>query len=230
VNLEHLDSGAVVRSGWPRRRRAALVPALLVLVALGAAASPAAGEVRELDALLERFAQMPGLSASFREERHVALLREPLVSRGALYFAPPDRLLRRVDAPVESTVLLRGSELIVGSARGARTIDLDASPAVRAFVDGFRLLLMGDVEGLRKTYRIDFRATEEGWSIRLEPLHESLQQIIASIAMKGSGETLEELRVLDAGGDEMVTRFDGVDTNRRFNEHELMELFERPAR
>jgi hypothetical protein len=190
----------------------------------------------DLESLLAQFAAMPGLTARFREEKRIALLREPLVSHGVLYFAPPDRLLRRVRKPVESSLLLHGGTLSLGSARGTRTIDLGSNPLVRSFVDSFRLLLAGDLEALRASYRVRFQAaeaaggpTQRGWEVRLEPLLPAVQQAIAWIRLSGRGRLLSELEVREVGGDVTLTRFSAVDPERHFSDLELEKLFQPPA-
>jgi hypothetical protein len=202
-----------------------------------AAAKPAEkGAARfDLEALLAQFAASPGLTARFSEEKRMALLREPLMSQGVLYFAPPDRLLRRVSEPVESSLLLRGDALTLGSARGARTIDLESHPVVRSFVDSFRLLLAGDVEALRAIYRVQFEAAEAAeaeqrrWEIRLEPLLAPVQRAIAWIRLSGRDRVLLELEVREVNGDVTLTRFSAVDEERHFSERELEDLFRPPA-
>jgi len=201
-----------------------------VALAVGLVAPPAArGAATGLQALLADFAAIPGLAARFREERHIALLKEPLVSSGALYLAPPDGMLRRVDDPVASAVLVEGSRLIFSGSGNRRTLDLDRSPAVRVYIDTFRLLLAGDAEGLREIYRIEFEAGEDSdervWLIRLRPLHAPLAEAIASVEIAGRGRNLGEFRIKKIRGDETITRFSEVDTTRRFGDGELAEMF-----
>jgi len=201
-----------------------------VALAVGLAAPLAArGAATGLEALLADFAAIPGLAARFREERHIALLKEPLVSSGVLYLAPPGGMLRRVDDPVASTVLVEGSQLVFSGSGNRRTLDLDRNPAVRVYIDTFRLLLTGDVEALREIYRIEFEAGEDSaepvWLIRLRPRHSPLAGAIASVEILGRGRTLEEFRLKKVRGDETITRFSEVDTTRRFGDGELAEMF-----
>jgi hypothetical protein len=187
----------------------------------------------ELELLLAGFAALPGLSAQFQQERHLSLLQEPLVSSGVLYFAPPDRLLQRVDEPVESALLVNGDRLTFSGPGGLRTIELDSHPFVRAFVDSARLLLAGNLDSLRETYGIGFEAagspTAREWRIRLRPLTPPLVETVAAIEVRGRGQTLHQFRLEEVRGDETVTRFSGVDTTRRFDDGELAELFHRPG-
>jgi hypothetical protein len=201
-----------------------------VALAIGLVAPSAArGAATGLEALLADFAAIPGLAAQFREERHIALLKEPLVSSGTLYLAPPDGMLRRVDDPVASAVLVEGRRLVFSGSGNRRTLDLDHNPGVRVYIDTFRLLLAGDAEALREIYRIEFEAGEGAadsmWLIRLRPLHSPLAEAIASVEIAGRGRTLGEFRLKKIRGDETITRFSEVDTTRRFRDGELAEMF-----
>jgi hypothetical protein len=175
---------------------------------------------------------MPGLQARFREEKHLTLLREPLVSQGVLYFAPPGRLARHVHDPAPSRLLVEEDRLSYQSARERGEIDLDVQPMVRAFVDAFRLLLSGNLEGLREVFRIEFQPVgepaDQSWKVVLEPLHEPLRSSLESIQMAGSRRTLSELRIVERNGDETRMVFSSIDSERHFTESELSGLFRLP--
>ena len=196
------------------------------LALLGPASARAARDATRLDALIASFAAMPGLAARFREEKQLSLLQVPLVSEGVLYFAPPDRLVRHVEKPAPSTLLLRGDELVLGTAADQHAIDLSSQPAVRSFVDAFRLVLAGDLAQLRALYDIQFHAAgASGWQIQLAPRDERLAGVIRSIEVAGSGAELREVRVVQTSGDATTTRFRDVDRNRHFSAAELEALF-----
>lgn len=243
-------SGASLRPPGGRRptARAGLARWLLAtLLALGGpipagSAEPPAQPAETgpgLESLLMHFSTMTGFSARFREEKHLAMLQQPLVSRGVVYFAPPRRLVRHVEEPLASTFLVQGSEIAFGSADESRSLDLAASPVLRSLVDGIRLVLAGDVDALRESFRIEFesdsgarasKATARPWRILLEPLHAPARDWIASITFSGRGRTPTELRVVERGGDQTVTVFTEVRADRRFTEDELARLFRVPPR
>ena len=82
-------------------KRLLLIPAALAQKAgLVVAFEP---QPQALDALLQKFRQMPGLEPRFREAKRIALLAVPLITEGWLYFAPPARLGRHTLAPEKST-------------------------------------------------------------------------------------------------------------------------------
>jgi hypothetical protein len=142
-----------------------------------------AAHARELANLLEDFAAMPGITARFREERHLALLAAPLVSHGEIAFAPPDRLRRQVTEPVQSLMLVRDGEMVLRDRQGGRVIDLSSQPMVQIFVDGITRLLAGDLDGLQAHYRMRFEPGDAersaGWSLHLEPRVSPLDEAIA---------------------------------------------------
>jgi hypothetical protein len=192
---------------------------------------------RELETLLEGFSRMTGLSARFREERHLTMLEEPLVSKGVVFFAPPGRLVRHVGEPLASTLLVEGSEITFGSADEVRSLDLATSPVLCSLVDGIRLVLAGDADALRESFRIQVEtdsgaaaagAGERRWRIRLEPLQAPARDAIASISFSGRGRTPTEVRVVERGGDQTVTTFSEVRADLRFSEEELARLFRVP--
>ena len=203
--------------------------AMGLLAPSGVPAAPSAPAPEALDRLIADLAAIPGLAAHFREEKHLALLEEPLVSEGSLYYARPDRLRRSVEQPIPSTLVLRGSELSMAAGGSARVIDLESQPTVRAFVDSFRLILAGDLTRLRELYDLELRAaTSDGWDLALKPRSPPLSDAIAAVEVRGRGRVLRELRVRESGGDETVTQFRDVDPARSFSERERDELFRIP--
>ena len=196
------------------------------IAVLGFARAATARDAPSLEALIASFAAMPGLSARFHEEKQLSLLQVPLLSEGVLYFAPPDRLVRHVEKPAPSTLLLRGDELVLGTAAEQHAIDLASQPAVRSFVDAFRLVLAGDLPRLRALYDIQFHATgASGWQIQLAPRDERLAGALRAIELSGADQVLREVRVVQRNGDTTTTRFSDVDRNRHFSATELEALF-----
>ena len=85
--------------------RALLAVLLLASPSLAQDGPKEAPQEETLETLLARFSKIPGLSAKFREEKHMTLLARPLVNEGTLHFAPPHRVARHVTKPSLSSVL-----------------------------------------------------------------------------------------------------------------------------
>ncbi|MBL8974763.1 MAG: outer membrane lipoprotein carrier protein LolA [Myxococcales bacterium] len=216
----------------------------MVLVAGALLAGPAAAQepvaapvasTPALEQLLARFAAMSGLSARFREEKRRALLAAPLVSEGTLYFAPKGRLARHITAPAPATVLIDEGSLRFADAGGTETMSLTQNPVVRLFVDSFVKIFAGDRVALERMYTMELAALPAAadgvarWSLRLRPRVAPMTQIIERLELVGHDVALESMRVVEVGGDETLTTFSEVDTQRRFTAEELSALFRLPG-
>lgn len=189
------------------------------------AAATGAFEPVRLDDLLGAFADMPGLEASFVEEKHIGLLAAPLVSEGRLYFAPPGRLAREVVHPRPSNVVITPTEVRFSDENGQETITLDSRPELRALVESMVWLLAGNAEALLGAYVAEIEGDSDGWSLRLTPRERPLSDLIGRMEVRGQGLRVAEVRVVETTGDETVTRIVEADPARAFSDDELRTLF-----
>jgi hypothetical protein len=191
--------------------------------------------VRELSQLMAAFSRMPGLEARFVEEKRLGLLARPLTSQGRLFFARPGLLLRRVEQPQVSEVIITPDELRVKDASGEQKIDLSARPDVRPFVESLTWLLAGDEKALAGVYKIEFSPAPPAppttpnaagpWQLTLTPKAEPLAHLIAHIRILGQGFVVSEIQVREKGGDETITRITSANPARKFAPSELTSLF-----
>lgn len=206
---------------------------LLSLIGVGALGAALAGPSRAfaqgptmtLDRLLDAFSNMPGLHARFTEEKRMAMLVVPLRSEGEVFFAPPDRLLRRVTSPRESKALLIGGRLTLDSGGRRQEIDLGQNAVVEGFVDTFRHVLAGDRGALERTYRIAFTNDDTGWRITLTPKTDALSRFLRDMVLEGDGRSLRTMTMNEANGDTSVTTFSDVNPRRRFSAAEAARIF-----
>jgi hypothetical protein len=183
-----------------------------------------------LDALLARFRAIPGLFAHYREEKHIALLAEPLVSQGTVHFAPPRRVARHTVTPTPSSVVYDGTSLRFGNVSGEQRIDVGASPVVRAFVDSFVDVLAGDRAGLDRAFVVDFHAGDaahprEAWELSLVPRSADLLAILSEVRFAGEGVVVSRMVIREATGDEGITTFSAVDAAHRYSPEEAARVF-----
>jgi outer membrane lipoprotein-sorting protein len=192
---------------------------------LVSAQPPAAAPSPTLDTLLESFADMPGLSARFTEEKRTAMLLNPIVSEGEIAFAPPNRLLRRVTSPTTSVMLVDGADVVIVSGSRREEIPLSENATVASFVDTFRQLLAGDREALERTWRITFTASGQAWRIRLLPRAPALRRFVREMVLRGTGLALREIIMIEQNGDRTTTRFSDVNPEKRWTRDDLARVF-----
>jgi hypothetical protein len=211
-------------AGTALRLRSAL--SLAVLLCIAAVGAQAETPAMTLDVLMSRFAASRGVEAQFVESKELALLVEPLKSQGRIYFVPPHRLARHVHAPLASQLSVDGDALTLRSESGVDHIDLGASEVARHFVEGFIVLFSGNLPELKRRYRVAFQAEGDAWQMQLEPRQRVVRHMIETIALRGQGLALEEMRVIETQGDRTTTRFESIQSDRLFSEDEVSRLFD----
>jgi outer membrane lipoprotein-sorting protein len=229
------------------RRSTFLVVGLALVLAPGvqaaakkgaAAAKPAAagGKADEkapadIDALLAGLSKAPGLFARFREEKHVTLLQQPLVSEGNLYFTPPARFARHTEKPIASTMIIDGNQLQFGNADSQESMNLGTNPVARLFADAFVMLLSGNRAGLEKIFKMQLTPKAGGeWKLVLTPRVAPMDKMIKEMELRGRGLNLNELDVREASGDWTRTSFTDVDLGRRYTPAEQAKFFTLPKK
>ena len=179
-----------------------------------------------LDEVLRRFRAVPGLSARFRESRQMQLLAAPLVSEGTLHYAPPGRLVRRTEQPELAVALLEGNHLRFRDASGEQSLDLDAMPAARQFLESFTALVAGDRAALARSYELAFEPLgASAWRLTMRPRVPALSRVFRAVEVAGEGVALRTLVVREVSGDVSETTFTEVRTDRRFTAEESARLF-----
>jgi len=193
------------------------------------AAEPAAAD--PIDELMARFNAMPGLYARFTESKTIGLLAVPLVNHGTLHYHPPGRLLRTIDAPHASQVLLLSDAIWLREGAAApERVDLGSHPAVQSFVGSFRSLLAGDRKALDAHFELSLaHDSADHWTLTLRPRSKAMARIVTKMTVSGDGETVERLVVEESTGDVSDTHFVDVDPTRRYSEDEAARLFAPPA-
>ncbi|HEX3694685.1 MAG TPA: outer membrane lipoprotein carrier protein LolA [Polyangia bacterium] len=210
--------------------------ALWAGVFCGALGAPAGDAVEKsapvtIEALLNQFARAPGLSAHFREEKHLALLDAPLVNEGTIHFMPPGRFARHTLKPIASTLLIDGGRLQFGDADGGKqSMELGTNPVAKLFVDSFVMILAGDRKGLERVFNMNLTSLPGGgWRLLLTPRVAPMDKVIKEITLGGAGLALHDMDVRESSGDWSRTSFTDVDVNHRYSADEQARVFRLPA-
>ncbi len=196
---------------------------VLLLVCAPAGAGP---DETGLDELLARMAATRGVETEFHERREVALLVEPLESRGLLYFVPPDRMARFTIEPAFSALVADGGNLSFRDAPEGEEMDLSGSPMAAAFVENFTAVFSGDRRRLERFYETRLETRGEDWELILVPRGLPLSHFIEAVTLRGDAGGMRELDVRETDGDQTLTRFVSVELDRSFDSDELETLFQ----
>lgn len=200
--------------------------ALVSLVSTALVHADADGGVSELRAVLAEFAKVDALRAHFREEKHMALLAQPLHSEGTLHYAKPRLLVRHTERPHPSTVLLRGDMLSFGDDKHQESLALSSQPALGVLVDTFVSVLAGDLTALTRAADVSSESTPHGgFRIRVIPKDPKVKRLVRAMTFEGQGARLSRMELLDANGDTTITTFSGVTVHKPGTPAEQARIF-----
>jgi len=179
-----------------------------------------------LDQLFAGFAKIRGLSARFVEKKQIALLEEPIINHGRVYFARPLLFAWHVDKPFASALFLRTQRVVIWDGSKTREIELSSHPGVAALATSFVSLLHGDRKALQVNYEIALRpSTGAKWNLSLKPKTAALQRLIKGLSFSGQAIQLSSMKLDEATGDTSMTAFSEVDTRREFSRAEKARFF-----
>ena len=178
-------------------------PALLLAAAL---AWPACAAEFDLAALMEMLAGVASAKDDFTETKHSALLSTPLVLKGSLVYARPDRLEKIVLAPYEERTVIAGNSVTIENRtlKQTRTFSLASSAAVSALVESMRATLAGDRATLERHYSVQLDGRAEAWRLALAPRERKLAAMIKRIQISGVRERVKRIEIEEASGDRSV--------------------------
>jgi hypothetical protein len=168
------------------------------LATVGAAATST------LDDVLSALRSVPERHATFEETKHFALVNGPLVRRGTLEYARPDRLQMRVDTPYFERLEIRGDTVTVERRSGLSRVDLAGQPVLAAWVECLRATLGGDRAALERHFRIVVDGTLAQWRMTLEPLDPALAKVVSRVTVGGRQGEVVRFEVDETRGDSTV--------------------------
>jgi hypothetical protein len=157
-----------------------------------------------LDTLLATIARQSagadgkGSTVRFVETRQIALLDAPLVIRGTLAFAPPDRLERRT---ADEAAVLEGEKLILTRQGKTHVLALSASPQAAALIGTLRAALSGDKAALAPRFSLTLSSSRAHWQLDLLPADAELSQLLLRMTLTGDAKGISSIEILEASGD-----------------------------
>lgn len=202
----------------------ALLSGLLASGAFATDSAPARGSI-SLESLMQQLQQSGGVRSDFVERRAIAILVEPIESRGTLYFDPPDRIARVTTHPGHSTAVVSGKRADVEDETGRRSVDLRSSDVAYSLISNIMVLLRGDLPALRERYDVQFASEGSAWQLDLEPRSATLRGLIVRVRVKGVGGRVTEMETLESNGDATHASFSNVETGVDFGDDANSRVF-----
>src|SRR5215469_5566325 len=132
---------------------------LLILVGIAPLAWANPMTQSDIDQLIQKLQALhnsqPSLQANFREERHLAMLKDPIVNEGKVWFTLPDKIRREIGGKTPSTTVFDGKKMSIyyPNYQQVEVYDVERRPMLR---DSLRALTAGlDMRGVANFYQIE---------------------------------------------------------------------------
>lgn len=161
-----------------------------------------------LPQLMSGFAAVEESRARFQEEKHLAMLTEPLQLSGTLHYVRPDQIEKQVTQPYAESLRIEQGRLEWTTQGRTRTLSLRSQPQIWALVESLRATLAGDLPALQRHYAVKLDGSRAKWKITLEPRFDSLSQYIHEIRLQGHDNLLRQIEIVEANGGRSLMRIE----------------------
>ena len=159
----------------------------------------------ELTELMQKLSAVRAAGGKFTERKYLSILNEPLILEGTVHYRAPDYLKKEYDDPDSESYEVRGDNLTIEFPDGRRRdLSIDEHPVLRAFVESYRGTLAGDLEILRRHFKLELGGYMDAWQLRLTPRTPELAKRLRAVVMRGREGTVTSVETLEASGDRSV--------------------------
>ena len=165
------------------------------------------------------------VASEFRQERRLAMLKEPLISSGRFNYEKPDKLRWEFLSPDPSGFLVNGklAKQWKGKNNPPEAFDLQQNPVIQLIVDQLLTWTKADFAWIEQRYTVSV-VKENPISLKLVPRSSKEKQYIDHILVSFEAETdySNAVDIIEKGGDSTRIRF----FNMIINNSPQKELFE----
>lgn len=161
-----------------------------------------------LTSVLQRLSEPPVIRAQFVQERHIADMAKPALSRGRLAVSRDEGVLWRVESPVQITLAFGRERIVETGADGVRRVRSQGRGVETQIGRVMRGILGADAESLRQAFDARAEGSAERWTIRLVPRAREMARALKEIRL-GGGRHLETIQIEETSGNETRIRMSG---------------------
>jgi outer membrane lipoprotein-sorting protein len=141
-------------------------------------------EITDLVKRLETVYQnRTSLQANFREERHMAILKDPVVNEGKIWFTPPDKIRREITGNSPSTTVIDGKKMTIyyPNLKTAEQYDLEKRPIIRQSLQALTAGL--NFQRVSDYYSIEGTKEDKSYVITLTPKTAAIRRLVRSLTL-----------------------------------------------
>jgi len=142
------------------------------------------GEINDLVQRLETvYRNRTSLQANFHEERHVAILKDPVINQGKIWFTPPDKIRREIAGNSPSTTVIDGKKMTIyyPHLKTAEQYDLDKRPIIRQSLEALTAGL--NLQRVADYYNIEVTKEGNTYVVTLSPKTAAIRHLVKSLTL-----------------------------------------------
>jgi outer membrane lipoprotein-sorting protein len=141
----------------------------------------------DIDQLIQKLqavhSREPSLEANLREERHLTMLKEPIVNEGKVWFTLPDKFRREFGGKTPSTTVIDGKKMSIyyPNYRQLEVYNLESRPVIK---DSLRALTAGlNFTEIAKYYDMTGAKNGKEYQITLTPKTAAIKKLVKSVEL-----------------------------------------------
>jgi len=159
-----------------------------------------------LASILKRLAEPPVIRAQFVQERHIADMTRPTVSRGRITVSRQDGVLWQIETPVKLGLAFTQSGVIETGPDGVRRSRGQRRGAVDTEVGRLMQSIVGaNEEALKATFDAAAQGSLERWTVSLAPRARETARFLKVVRLGGS-RYLEMIEIEETSGNSTMIR------------------------
>ena len=202
----------------------------ILFVALGLFASAqtslSEAQSQELMASLTKAASsMQTMQCRFVQSKTMAMLTEPSVSKGSMYFSSPDRLRWEYLTPYPFALVVNGERIVKVTDGKAEVLEGNSGRMYQGIVG----MIMGSASGkkLFDTSAFDAVLYDDGafWKAEMTPKRRDMKRIFSQLVFHFDKKTqvIDHVEFIEPKGDKTEIRFEDVRLNEAINDNVFKE-------
>lgn len=182
-----------------------LVSLLAALPSLGGEQTPLAP-----DRLAGIITGAPDHRATFREERRLLLLTEPVKLEGTVRFRTPDRFEKHTLSPHREDLVVEGEWVSVSLPDRDTVLRLNMAddPVLHGLLFSLQSLLTGQPGRLSEIFAVESWGGADGWTLRLKPVAAKLADRLQVVRVTGERHWIRTIELWETTGDYLIISID----------------------
>ncbi len=150
------------------------------------------------------------MSAAFEQERHAAMLKDAMISRGLFFFAKPDKIRWETIDPVPAGFSVKGQEAKrwQGTSGTSEIFALSEAPFLQVLIQQIIAWTSADFTSLKERYELKV-ISEAPVTIGLAPLLAGERDYVNQVTLVFSPDLayVTSVKIQENKGDEIIIRF-----------------------